>query len=138
MLPPVQAGERRSILFMPDLGGHRPTAPYQASELMRHLERRAAMDPNDNHPSRATIVATHAVGDEFTVIYRQSRSPQLFGRCGNVGDLFVLFEPPQTPSQLAAILLQAMSEPSGAGQAGPHHSARGSVADPTRIEWLIT
>lgn len=94
------------------------------------------MDPAGRDPYQATIVATRAAGDEFTVIYRQASSPQLFGLRGNAADYSALFEPRQTSSQLAAILLRSMSEPNGPGRRGPDLWGDGLVPDPSEIGWV--
>ena len=103
---------------------------------MRHLERLARADRDDTHPYKVGIVGTSAVGDVFTVVYRQAVSPQLLGRRGVVTDLGALFEPGQTMDQLAGILLQDMSEPSGSGGPGPTDWAVGVVPDPKAVGWI--
>ena len=113
----------------------RPT-DGQADELMQLLRRRALADVGDDHPQKVTVVGTRAAGDEFTVIYRQAASPQLLGRRGSVADFAALFEPRQTMSQLAGILLQAMSEPSGPGRPGASDWARNLVPDPSLVGWV--
>lgn len=108
----------------------------QAAELMQQLERRAAMNPADSHPYKVAVVATRTTGDEFTVIYRQARSPQLLGYRGNAADYSALFEPCQTASQLAAILLQSMSEPTVPGRRGLEQCGAGLVSDPSEVCWI--
>lgn len=103
---------------------------------MRQLELLAASDHADEHPHKATIVATRTDGDRFTVIYRQLRSPQLLGRRGDAAKFCEKFTPRRPPARLAAILLQALSEPEDPGRPGPLSWAEGMVADPTSVRWL--
>lgn len=94
------------------------------------------MDPADSHPYKVTIVATRTAGDEFFVVYRQERSHELLGYRGDAADYSARFEPRQTASQLAAILLQSMSEPPGPGRRGPELWGAGLVPDPSEISWI--
>lgn len=108
----------------------------QAAELMEQLERRAATSSADSDPYKVAIIATRTRGDEFTVIYRQARSPQLLGYRGNAADYSALFEPRQTASQLAAVLLQSMSEPTAPGRRGLEQWGAGLVPDPSELRWI--
>lgn len=124
---------------MPDVPEDRFTEAGQAAELMRQLQRLAAMESRDlTFSYEVTVVATRADGDEFTVIYRQACSPQLLGRRANAADYSALFTPTQTPWQLACILHQHMSEPTERGRTGPAEWAADLVPDPSEIRWFPT
>ena len=107
-----------------------------AAEMMRQLMRLATSRPDDVHPNKATVVATRADGDRFTVVYRQQWSPQFLGRQGNVATFSAMFRPRLGPKFLAEIVLQALSEPEDPGLPGPQSWAEGLVANPAAVSWL--
>lgn len=131
--PPWLASQMApTIRLMPTLSREPPSLDSLAAELMRHLEVRVALDPDDEHPYKVTVVRIRTDGNEFTVVYRHKCSPQFLGRRGDAIAFSKMFEPPQAPDQLAAILLQNLSEPSGQEQIGSATWAVGMVPDRLR------
>ena len=70
------------------------------------------------------------------MVFRQARSPHLYGTRENAVRFSAGFAPRQTPTELAEIFLQDLSEPHGPGRPAPCGWGAGLVPDPAVIEWL--
>jgi len=107
-----------------------------AAELLRCIEQQALLNAEDDHPYGVSIVGTRAEGDDLFVVFRQARSPHLYGTRENAVSFSAGFAPHQTPTELAEIFLQDLSEPHGPGRPAPCGWGAGLVPDPAVIEWL--